>query len=217
MLAGLVGESERNLNRALQVIDSIGACIAFFDEAEKQLAGASGETGRANDFTQRLGGILLRWEQDRKSDAIIFKTANRPRNFSSEMLRRCDIIINIDFPAAADRETILKMYAGDRNLAIPEKHIAEIIEKTVFWSPDEIKRLVLKIQAFSFNKNGKLEVYPESIEKAFEYIKPVCQAKAEDVKHIRAEAAKLGVRASSAPPIDEEVAEHPVKLNEAIS
>jgi AAA+ superfamily predicted ATPase len=204
MLGGLVGDSERNLNRALSVIDSLGTCIAFFDEADKQLAGQSGETSTAsNDFTQRLGGILLRWEQDRKSQAIVFKTANRTHNFSSEMLRRCDIIINVDLPAETEREAILSLYAKDRDLKIPGHKTKEIVQRTQLWSPDELKRLIIKIQAFAFDKNGKPEVYDESIEKAFEYIKPLCKIKPQDINAIRAEANAIGIPASlNHPPYD---------------
>jgi SpoVK/Ycf46/Vps4 family AAA+-type ATPase len=189
MLGGLMGESERNLNRALDVIDSLGLCIAFFDEADKQLAGTSGEHAQSSsDLTQRLGGILLRWEQDRKSQAIIFKTANRTHNFSAEMLRRCDVIINVDYPHADDRETILSMYACDRNLKIPSDKIKEFVTKTRYWSPDELKRLILKIQAFGNGEDGYAE--------AFKYVKPVSSTKKQDIINIRRESRLNGIPAS---------------------
>lgn len=190
MLQGLVGESEHNLHQALDIIDTLGPCVVFIDEADKQLAGTSGENAHngGSDLTQRLGAILLRWEQDRKSQAIIFKAANRIHNFSSEMLRRCNIIIHVDLPHECVRQAILEQYLNDRKIELDKGTILNIVKRTRYWSGDEIKNLVIKMQAFGTK--------PEELETSFKYIKPVAITKKDDIISIRKQCKLAGVPAS---------------------
>ncbi|QDU27233.1 ATP-dependent zinc metalloprotease FtsH 3 [Anatilimnocola aggregata] len=59
MLGSLVGESERNLRQALQVVDAMAPCVLFLDELEKGLAGVSGSGD--SGVSARLFGQLLVW------------------------------------------------------------------------------------------------------------------------------------------------------------
>src|SRR5262249_12957268 len=74
MFGSLVGQTESNIRRALQIADAMAPCVLFCDEIEKGLSGlgGSGDNGTAT----RLFGTFLTWLSDHKSDVFVVATSN---------------------------------------------------------------------------------------------------------------------------------------------
>jgi hypothetical protein len=74
-------ESLQNLELVFQLVDSIDACVLFFDELEKAL-----------DNDTSLLGMLLRWLQDHTCQCIMLATINRLDHLPPELIRRFEYI-----------------------------------------------------------------------------------------------------------------------------
>src|SRR4029077_8264560 len=64
LMAGLVGETERNIRQALRIADAMAPCILFLDEVEKGLSGAASSGQTDSGVTARLFGTFLSWLND---------------------------------------------------------------------------------------------------------------------------------------------------------
>lgn len=88
IMGGFVGESEKNMNRALTVIESMSPCVLWVDEMEKAFAGNS--NGGGHEVTIRLFGKFLTWMQDKEDRGVscfVFATANNISLMPPELFR----------------------------------------------------------------------------------------------------------------------------------
>jgi ATPase family associated with various cellular activities (AAA) len=102
-----VGESEANLRKAFQVIDTIGKCVILLDEVEKALSGA--ESASDGGVSLDALGAILTWMQERRNEAFLIATCNDPRRLPPEFLRkeRFDEVFFVDLPTLEERVAIL--------------------------------------------------------------------------------------------------------------
>ena len=118
IFAGLVGQSEENIDRALNILDAIAPCICFIDEIEKALAGAGGGTG-TNETTVRVAAKFLQWLQDHESEIFVVATCNDIKTLAAAsdgaFVRpgRWDAVFFIDNPDAEQGREILDLYLQD--------------------------------------------------------------------------------------------------------
>ena len=110
LLAGLVGQSEANLRRALGVADAMGNSILFCDELDKALSGvgSQGDSG----VSTRLFGHLLTWLADHESDVFFIGTANDITRLPPEFTRaeRFDGVFFVDLPSPVEKALIWQQY-----------------------------------------------------------------------------------------------------------
>ena len=114
LMESLVGHSERNLRRALELAERVAPCVLWIDEIEK---GFSGLDGAMDGGTiQRMFGTMLTWMQEKESPVFVLATANRIDLLPPEMLRkgRFDEIFFVDLPDEAQREDIWRIHLGYR-------------------------------------------------------------------------------------------------------
>lgn len=84
----LVGESEANFRRVLQIVDGIGSCILFIDEIERAL-NKSAVSGQGDSGTSsRSFGTLLTWLSDHKTPVFVIGTSNNFTNLPVEFIRK---------------------------------------------------------------------------------------------------------------------------------
>jgi len=107
----LVGESEKRVRQATQVISSFGSCVLWIDELDKALSGvkSSGETDGGT--TSNVYGHLLNWLQENKSPVFVMATANDVSRLPPETIRagRFDALFLVDFPSIKERREIIKI------------------------------------------------------------------------------------------------------------
>ena len=107
----LVGESERRIREATQVIDAFGEVIVWIDEVEKAFAGtrSSGELDAGT--TANMFGHFLTWIQENDTSAIVMATANDISKLPPEFVRagRFDATFFVDLPTTVERVEIIKI------------------------------------------------------------------------------------------------------------
>lgn len=106
MFGSLVGQTEGNIRRALQVADAMAPCVLFCDEIEKGLSGTggSGDNGTAT----RLFGTFLTWLSDHKTDVFVIATSNDISALPPEFTRaeRWDAVWFCDLPSREAKDAI---------------------------------------------------------------------------------------------------------------
>ena len=82
-----VGDSEKNMKKALSLIEALSPCVLWIDEMEKAFAGSSGDS---HETTKRALGKFLTWMQEKDNKGIscfVFATANDISSMPPEMFR----------------------------------------------------------------------------------------------------------------------------------
>ncbi|NJM99484.1 MAG: AAA family ATPase [Phormidesmis sp. RL_2_1] len=85
-----VQESMANINHLLDLVDSSGTCVLFFDEFEKAFHGW--DSGVQGGVLGKMAGRLLSWMQDHTSDVVMIATINRLNLLPAEMIRRFEYV-----------------------------------------------------------------------------------------------------------------------------
>jgi len=150
-----VGETEERLEKMISVVESIGACVLWFDEIEKSLApkSHSGDSG----VSKRVFSRLLTWFQEKKTPVFLFATANRIEDLPPEFTRkgRFDEIFFVDIPNKEERKQIFKVYAKNAFSEEELDYIASISEGFV---GSDIEYIVEEAKLISFEENIPLTV-----------------------------------------------------------
>jgi SpoVK/Ycf46/Vps4 family AAA+-type ATPase len=107
LMGQYVGQSERNLRRALETAEAAHPCVLWIDEIEKAFAGSSGH-GENDMLVMRLMGHFLTWMQERKTAVYIVATANDVMRPEFMRKGRFDEVYFVDFPTLEERIDILK-------------------------------------------------------------------------------------------------------------
>ena len=134
LMGSLVGETERNVRRALKTIDAMAPCICFVDEIEKGLAGAQGHQGDSG-VSARLFGTLLSWLNDHESDVFFIATANEISRLPPEFARaeRFDALFFLDLPGRQTKAELWSMYGHAFGIDVTKRPDDDQ------WTPAEIK------------------------------------------------------------------------------
>jgi len=164
----LVGESERRMREATQIIDAFGACVVWCDEIEKSLAGSksSGETDAGT--TASMLGHLLTWMQETISPVFIMATANDISKLPPELIRRFDATFFVDLPCRSERLDIINIMNRKWGSEIPEDYA----DKLAGYTGAEIEQLA-KDSLF------------DGLEQAFEALIPLSRTMKEDITALK--------------------------------
>lgn len=90
LVSSSLSESLQNIDLVFQLVDSIGACVIFFDEFEKAFFGWN--SGGSGGVMSKMAGYLLSWMQDHTSPSILVATINRIDMLPPELIRRFEYI-----------------------------------------------------------------------------------------------------------------------------
>jgi hypothetical protein len=109
-----VGETEKNLRRALDTVDAMAPVVLWIDEIEKGLA--SGGPDADGGVSRRLLGTFLTWFQERPPGVFVVATSNDVTALPPELLRkgRFDEIFFVDLPSQEERAQILGLHLASR-------------------------------------------------------------------------------------------------------
>jgi hypothetical protein len=108
LMGGLVGQSESNVRRALEIVDANSPCLLYLDEVEKGLSGTGGGGRNDSGVSTRLLGSILTWLADHTSDVFVVATSNDVSQLPPELTRaeRLDGIFFCDLPSQQDKLVI---------------------------------------------------------------------------------------------------------------
>lgn len=118
LMGSLVGQSEHNIRRALQIADAMAPAILFCDEIEKGLAGAGSSGQTDSGVTARVFGNLLTWLNDHTSDVFVVATCNDISRLPPEFARaeRFDGVFFVDLPSREQRDAIWQIFIREFEL-----------------------------------------------------------------------------------------------------
>ncbi len=124
-----IGETEKNLRKALATADLMAPCVLWLDEVEKGLAADEGDQG----VGRRVLGGLLTWMAERRTRVFLVATSNDIRRLPPELIRkgRIDELFFVDLPDAAVRAEIFAIHLRARGLdpaRFELRHLAEASE-----------------------------------------------------------------------------------------
>jgi len=184
VFAGLVGESEERMRKALAVAEGVAPCVLWIDELEKGLAGigGSGDSGVAT----RVFGTLLTWMEEKVQPVFVVATANDISQLPPELLRkgRLDEIFFVDLPTLRNRAEILMIQLSRRRRAPADYDLAGLARATEGFSGAELEEVVVSALYEAFASPEK-ELKTEHLLKAAREIKPLSQARAREIEALR--------------------------------
>lgn len=105
-----VGQSEANLERVLQIVESMSPCIILIEEIDQGIGqrgeGQSGDSGTTNRMSQRFWEALGSSQKNRGKNLWI-GTSNRPDLLDTAMLDRFQVVIPFLHPTPNEVEELL--------------------------------------------------------------------------------------------------------------
>jgi len=171
LMGSLVGQTEANVRRALQIADAMAPCVLFVDELEKALSGTSGSGQSDSGVSSRLLGTLLSWMNDHTSNVYLIATCNDISKMPPELTRsgRFDGVVFLDLPSREQKDLIWQQYFKSYDLD-PEQ--AKPDDRN--WTGAEI-RSCCRLAAL-------LDV---PVKQAAQNIVPVATTAGESIEHLR--------------------------------
>lgn len=151
VLGKYVGDSEKNMNKALSLIEALSPCVLWIDEMEKAFAGSSGES---HETTKRTLGKFLTWMQekgDKGLSCFVFATANDVSAMPPEMFRsgRFDAKFYTFLPSAKECAEIfashIKGQCEAHKSMVQVENAKPLFEPSAMESPTHYEKMMLKI------------------------------------------------------------------------
>lgn len=179
-----LGESEKNMQKALSLSEAISPCVLWVDELEKAFAGASGS---GHEVTIRLFGTLLTWLQEKTSPVFVLATANDISQLPSELLRkgRFDDIFYVDLPNLDERKKIIEIHIKKRRKQdLTAIDIDTLAGKSNGFSGADIESAIVEAIECSFSEN-KSSVTTKDLERVFSETKSISMLMGDGLKKIR--------------------------------
>jgi len=206
IFSGLVGSSEENLRRAIQVAESVAPVVLWIDEIEKGLAGMQSSGATDGGVTARVMGTLLTWLQEKTAPVFVVATANRIEQLPPELLRkgRFDEIFFIDLPALPERREILDIHVKKRGRDPAAYDLDLLARRAEGFSGAELEQAVISglYDAFAEGK----ELAQAHLERAVSDSLPLSTTMREDIDRLRDWARTRTRAASHAAPVPVPVA-----------
>jgi len=136
-----VGETERNLQRAIEIAENTAPCVLWLDEIEKGIQTDEMDGG----LSSRLLGYLLTWMQERQSRVFLVATSNNIDGLPPELLRkgRFDEIFFIDLPSAEERTEIFRAHLEGRKRNPADFDLVRLVEASDGFSGAEIEQAIV--------------------------------------------------------------------------
>ncbi len=174
ILGGIVGQSEANLERALQGIRSLTPCIVFVDEIDQAFRRSEGMDG--SSVNRNIFGRLLNFMADtaNRGKVVWLAATNRPDLMDAAMLRsgRFDAIVAVlppDTPEA--RASMFLVMARKNGLTLGDDvDLIQAAKTSEGYTGADIERIVLKAWSVA-RKAGHEAVMDEDLAHAMRAVR----------------------------------------------
>jgi transitional endoplasmic reticulum ATPase len=157
-----VGESERNLNRVLELLDSMAPVIVFVDEIDAALGqrGSGGGAGGGSQVEQRIFQRILEFiAADKYRGRVLWIAAsNRPDQIDAALISRFDMVIPVLLPNRdARREMLVDVFpkkigykfTGFTGTGKRSKKITQCLKMTETFSGRELDTVCRRAMQFA--------------------------------------------------------------------
>ena len=151
-----MGETEKNLRRALGIAESMAPVVLWIDELEKSLSSGGELDG---GVSKRVLATFLTWLQEKKQEVFVVATANDVFALPPELLRkgRFDEIFFVDLPDGAERQEILRIHLSHRKQEVERFDLTYLADATEGWSGAELEQAVTAALYDSLHKKRPLD------------------------------------------------------------
>lgn len=177
-----VGESEKNLRRALLLAASLAPVVLWVDELEKAVGSA---TDTDTGVSQRFLGTLLTWMQEKTQPVFIVATANDLTPLPPELLRkgRFDEIFFVDLPDECERQRIWEIHLSYRKQQPSQFDLNQLVCVSEGFSGAEIEQVVVAglYRALYLQKALDTVLLLEELQQTI----PLSVSRREDIEHLR--------------------------------
>ena len=183
-----VGESEKNLRKAMDLAEAMAPVVLWIDEIEKVFS-QGGTNDADGGLSQRLFGAFLTWLQEKKQEVFVVGAANDLLGVPPELLRkgRFDEIFFVDLPTAEERQSIAAIHLGLRKQDLRAFDLQRIAAATDGFSGAEIEQAIIAALYRSLHRREQLST--EAVIEAAAATVPLSVTRREDIERIRAMAA----------------------------
>jgi MoxR-like ATPase len=181
-----VGESEKNLRRAVETAEALAPVVLWIDEVEKALAPSAGPAEGDGGLSRRLFGFFLTWLQEKREDVFVVATANDVFGLPPELLRkgRFDEIFFVDLPAPDERRAIFDIHLRLRKQDPARLDLAVLVEQTEGYSGAEIEQAVVASLYRALHEKKPLTT--TLLLREISETRPLSVSRREDVARLRA-------------------------------
>jgi SpoVK/Ycf46/Vps4 family AAA+-type ATPase len=185
MFSSLVGSSEENIRRAVQIAESVAPCILWCDEIDKALAGATSSGGSDGGTSARVFGTLLTWLSEKTAPVFLAATANNISHLPPELLRkgRLDEIFFVDLPNDLERRAIFQIHLAKRGRDPREFDLAALAQTSESFNGAEIEEAIVSALFDAFSKQAKLNT--DIIQASLRETVPLSRTMSEDLERLR--------------------------------
>jgi ATP-dependent 26S proteasome regulatory subunit len=180
-----IGESEKRLQKALELAQKLAPMVLWIDEIEKAFASA-GSSGDADaGLSQRLLATLLTWMQDREGGVFLAATSNNISALPPEMLRkgRFDEIFFVDLPSAEVRSALFALHLKKRARDVASFDLPKLAAATEGFSGAEIEQAIVAGLYTAFAQKQQLST--DILLAEVRGTQPLSVTRAEDIQAIR--------------------------------
>ena len=145
IFAGLVGSSEENMRRAIQMAETVSPCVLWLDEIEKGLAGVQSSGFADAGVTARVFATLNTWMQEKTKPVFVVATANDISQLPPELLRkgRFDEIFFVDLPSEEERREIFAIHLRKRKRDAKAFELDRLAAESAGFSGAEIEQAII--------------------------------------------------------------------------
>ncbi len=152
-----IGETEKNLARAMALAEDMAPVVLWIDEIEKAFSrSGSGEDG---GVSQRILGSFLNWMQERRAPVFLFATANEVDRLPPELMRkgRFDEVFFVDLPGAEARREILEIHLENRERPVEGLELDRVAELARGFSGAELEQVVVSALYAAFAEGRSID------------------------------------------------------------
>ncbi|NOY52166.1 MAG: AAA family ATPase [Deltaproteobacteria bacterium] len=152
-----IGETEKNLQKAIRLAESMAPTVLWIDEIEKALSG-SGTSDGDGGVSTRILGTLLSWLQEKTASVFVVATSNDITKLPPELLRkgRLDEIFFVDLPNTEEREAILRVHLEKKARDPADFDLPALVEASKGFSGAEIEQAIISALYAAFSGRGVL-------------------------------------------------------------
>jgi ATP-dependent 26S proteasome regulatory subunit len=180
-----IGESEKKLQKALELAQKLAPMVLWIDEIEKAFASAGSSGDVDAGLSQRLLATLLTWMQDRESGVFLAATSNNISALPPEMLRkgRFDEIFFVDLPNAEVRSALFALHLKKRGRDAASFDLPKLATASDGFSGAEIEQAIVAGLYTAFAQKQQLST--EILIGEIRGTQPLSVTRAEDIQAIR--------------------------------
>lgn len=156
VLSKFVGDSERNMNLAMDIAKAMAPTIIFIDEAAEAIGNGDGYNGDSGTSNRVRGTLQNVMGDDATRGQLFFMLAtNYPNRLAPAVMRegRMDKRVPLLVPDAVGREAILKALSVKYQINVTGIDFAPTVGKTEGWTGAELEALLLRAKQFAEEEN----------------------------------------------------------------